>query len=112
MKLWNGLAYQTAWRIGRDGKLPVPAQQLPTAIESVAITYECPAPTRKSTSNGNQGGSRKMPRGSVLPGSARYRKSAPVKLNSDRAKIMRLCRRLLLNIRGRSGSLHGLYTQH
>jgi putative resolvase len=44
----NGLAYQTAWRMWRDGKLPVPAEQLPTgtvivhppqarAIESVAI---------------------------------------------------------------------------
>jgi putative resolvase len=44
----NGLAYQTAWRMWRDGKLPVPAEQLPTgtvivhppqtsAINSVAI---------------------------------------------------------------------------
>jgi putative resolvase len=44
----NGLAYQTAWRMWRNGKLPVPAEQLPTgtvivhppqtrAIESVAI---------------------------------------------------------------------------
>jgi putative resolvase len=44
----NGLAYQTAWRMWRDGKLPVPAEQLPTGtvivhpyktptVESVAI---------------------------------------------------------------------------
>jgi putative resolvase len=44
----NGLAYQTAWRMWRDGKLPVPAEQLPTgtiivhppkaaAVDSVAI---------------------------------------------------------------------------
>jgi predicted site-specific integrase-resolvase len=26
----NGLAYQTAWRMWRNGKLPVPAEQLPT----------------------------------------------------------------------------------
>jgi len=26
----NGLAYKTAWRMWRDGKLPIPAEQLPT----------------------------------------------------------------------------------
>jgi putative resolvase len=26
----NGIAYKTAWRMWRDGKLPVPAEQLPT----------------------------------------------------------------------------------
>lgn len=26
----NGLAYKTAWRMWRDGRLPVPAEQLPT----------------------------------------------------------------------------------
>ena len=26
----NGLTYKTAWRMWRDGKLPVPAEQLPT----------------------------------------------------------------------------------
>lgn len=44
----NGLSYQTAWRMWRSGKLPVPAEQLPTGtvlvhppkaptVESVAI---------------------------------------------------------------------------
>ena len=44
----NGLAYQTAWRMWRAGKLPIPAEQLPTGtvlvhppkaptVESVAI---------------------------------------------------------------------------
>jgi putative resolvase len=26
----NGLTYQTAWRMWRDGRLPIPAEQLPT----------------------------------------------------------------------------------
>jgi hypothetical protein len=44
----NGLAYQTAWRMWRNGKPPVPAEQLPTgtvivhppkaaAVDSVVI---------------------------------------------------------------------------
>ena len=44
----NGLTYQAAWRMWRNGKLPVPAEQLPTgtvivhppqtpAVDSVAI---------------------------------------------------------------------------
>jgi putative resolvase len=44
----NGLTYQTVWRMWRNGKLPVPAEQLPTGtvivhppktstVDSVAI---------------------------------------------------------------------------
>jgi len=44
----NGLTYKTAWRMWRDGRLPIPAEQLPTgtvivhppqtvAVEAVAL---------------------------------------------------------------------------
>ena len=39
----NGLAYKTAWRMWRDGKLPVPAKQLPTGTVIVHPPAAAPA---------------------------------------------------------------------
>jgi predicted site-specific integrase-resolvase len=36
----QGLSYKTAWRLWRDGKLPVPAEQLPTG--TVVVHFEAP----------------------------------------------------------------------
>jgi len=55
----NGLAYQTAWRMWRDGKLPVPAEQLPTGtvivhppkaagVDAVAIYARVSSPDQKA----------------------------------------------------------------
>jgi predicted site-specific integrase-resolvase len=55
----NGLAYQTAWRMWRNGKLPVPAEQLPTgtvivhppktrATEAVALYARVPGADQKA----------------------------------------------------------------
>ena len=41
----NGLAYQTAWRMWRAGKLPIPAEQLPTGT---VIVHPPKAPTVES----------------------------------------------------------------
>src|SRR5215470_533361 len=41
----NGLAYQTAWRMGRAGKLPIPAEQLPTGT---VIVHPPKAPTAEA----------------------------------------------------------------
>ena len=62
----NGLTYRTAWRMWRNGKLPVPAEQLPTgtvivhppktpAVDAVAIYARCRAQTRKPTWSANLG---------------------------------------------------------
>jgi putative resolvase len=55
----NGLAYQTAWRMWRNGKLPLPAEQLPTrtvivhppktrASEAVALYARVSSADRKA----------------------------------------------------------------
>src|SRR5215471_15735878 len=41
----NGLAYQTAWRLWRAGKLPIAAEQLPTGT---VIVHPPKAPTVES----------------------------------------------------------------
>jgi predicted site-specific integrase-resolvase len=33
----NGLTYKTAWRMWRDGKLPIPAEQLATGTVVVQV---------------------------------------------------------------------------
>ena len=41
----NGLAYKTAWRMWRDGRLPIPAEQLPTGT---VIVHPPPAPSAEA----------------------------------------------------------------
>jgi putative resolvase len=41
----NGLAYKTAWRMWRDGRLPIPAEQLPTGT---VIVHPPPAPAAEA----------------------------------------------------------------
>src|SRR5215469_9403505 len=75
----NGLAYQTAWRLWRAGKLPIPAEQLPTGT---VIVHPPKAPTVESVaidarvSSGAQKADLERQLGR-LAWSARYRKSAP-----------------------------------
>ena len=38
----QGISYQAAWRIYRDGKLPVPAEKLPTGRISVKSPKAAP----------------------------------------------------------------------
>lgn len=38
----NGISYQTAWRMFRDGRLPVPSEQLPTG--TIIVHVEEPTP--------------------------------------------------------------------
>ena len=71
----NGLAYKTAWRMWRDGKLPVPAEQLPTGTvivhppaaapaDAVALHARFPAATRGATLRDSLGGWPTTPRAS------------------------------------------------
>jgi putative resolvase len=41
----NGLTYKTAWRMWRDGRLPIPAEQLPTGT---VIVHPPPAPSAEA----------------------------------------------------------------
>jgi putative resolvase len=41
----NGLAYKTAWRMWRGGRLPIPAEQLPTGT---VIVHPPPAPSAEA----------------------------------------------------------------
>ena len=41
----NGLTYKTAWRMWRDGRLPIPAEQLPTGT---VLVHPPPAPSAEA----------------------------------------------------------------
>ena len=96
----NGLAYQTAWRMWRHGRLPVPAEQLPTgtvivhapkvaSIESVALYARVSSADQKADLERQLGrlaeyASRE--RLTVIPSVSEIGSG----LNGHRAKIMRL----------------------
>jgi len=96
----NGLAYQTAWRLWRAGKLPIAAEQLPTGT---VIVHPPKAPTVESVaidarvSSADQKGDLERQLGRLAEYASRERlmvirsvSEIGCGLNGHRAKIMRL----------------------
>ena len=96
----NGLAYQTAWRMWRAGKLPIPAEQLPTGT---VIVHPPKAPTVESVaiyarvSSADQKADLERQLGRLAEYASRERlmvirsvSEIGCGLNGHRAKIMRL----------------------
>ena len=96
----NGLAYQTAWRLWRAGKLPIPAEQLPTGT---VIVHPPKAPTVESVaidarvSSAAQKGDLERQLGRLAEYASRERlmvirsvSEIGCGLNGHQAKIMRL----------------------
>ena len=96
----NGLAYQTAWRMWRNGKLPVPAEQLPTgtvivhppktrAPEAVALYARVPSADHKADLERQLG---RLAAYASREGLTVVRSVSEIgsALNGHRAKIMRL----------------------
>jgi predicted site-specific integrase-resolvase len=96
----NGLAYKTAWRMWRDGKLPVPAEQLPTGTVIVHPPAAAPADTvalYARVSSGDQRGDLERQLGRLADYASRERMTVVQAvsevgsgLNGHRPKIMRL----------------------
>jgi predicted site-specific integrase-resolvase len=96
----NGLAYKTAWRMWRDGKLPVPAEQLPTGTVIVHPPAAAPADTVAlcaRVSSGDQRGDLERQLGRLADYASRERMTlvhavseVGSGLNGHRPKIMRL----------------------
>ena len=96
----NGLAYKTAWRMWRDGRLPVPAEQLPTGTVIVHPPAAAPADTvalYARASSGDQRGDLERQLGRLADYASRERMTVVQAvsevgsgLNGHRPKIMRL----------------------
>ena len=96
----NGLAYKTAWRMWRDGKLPVPAEQLPTGTVIVHPPAAAPADTvalYARVSSGDQRGDLERQLGRLADHASRERMTVVQAvsevgsgLNGHRPKVMRL----------------------
>src|SRR5690242_430574 len=96
----NGLAYKTAWRMWRDGRLPVPAEQLPTGTVIVHPPAAAPADAvalYARVSSGDQRGDLERQLGRLADYASRERMTVVQAvsevgsgLNGHRPKIMRL----------------------
>ena len=96
----NGLAYKTAWRMWRDGKLPIPAEQLPTGTVIVHPPAAAPADAvalYARVSSGDQRGDLERQLGRLADYASRERMTVVQAvsevgsgLNGHRPKIMRL----------------------
>ena len=96
----NGLAYKTAWRMWRDGKLPIPAEQLPTGTVIVHPPAAAPADAvalYARVSSGDQRGDLERQLGRLADHASRERMTVVQAvsevgsgLNGHRPKVMRL----------------------
>ena len=96
----NGLAYKTAWRMWRDGRLPVPAEQLPTGTVIVHPPAAAPADAvalYARVSSGDQRGDLERQLGRLADYASRERMTVVQAvsevgsgLNGHRPKVMRL----------------------
>jgi putative resolvase len=96
----NGLTYKTAWRMWRDGRLPIPAEQLPTGT---VIVHPPPAPSAEAValsarvSSADQKADLERQLGRLADDASRERLTVIRSvseigsgLNGHRAKVMRL----------------------
>lgn len=96
----NGLTDKTAWRMGRDGRLPIPAEQLPTGT---VIVHPPPAPSAEAValyarvSSADQKADLERQLGRLADDASRERLTVIRSvseigsgLNGHRAKVMRL----------------------